>query len=81
MSGVRSGNARILSQELRKPDLQVDQGGADANAIADHGGQPTAARRTFSPEHAEIYARRVAHHLGSDADATGSVFAIFGDAP
>jgi hypothetical protein len=49
MSGVGSGNARILSQELRKPDLQVDQGGADANAIADHGGQPTAARRTFSP--------------------------------
>lgn len=33
------------------------------------------------PEHAEIYARKVASHLGSDADATASVFAIFADAP
>lgn len=34
-----------------------------------------------SPDHAQIYARRVASHLGSDADATASVFAIFTDAP
>lgn len=27
------------------------------------------------------YARRVADHLGSDADATATVFAIFADAP
>lgn len=33
------------------------------------------------PEHAEIYARKVASHLGSNADATASVFAIFADAP
>lgn len=33
------------------------------------------------PEHAKIYARRVAGHLGSDAAATASVFALFADAP
>lgn len=34
-----------------------------------------------SPEHTKVYARSVAVHLGSDADATASVFAIFTDAP
>jgi Domain of unknown function (DUF4192) len=34
-----------------------------------------------SPEHTKLYARSVAGHLGSDADATASVFAIFTAAP
>jgi hypothetical protein len=34
-----------------------------------------------SSEHAKIYARSLAGHLGSDADATATVFAIFTDAP
>ena len=34
-----------------------------------------------SPEHAKVYAQSVAGHLGSDADATASVFAIFTNAP
>jgi Domain of unknown function (DUF4192) len=34
-----------------------------------------------SSEHAKFYARTVAGHLGSDADATASVFAIFADSP
>lgn len=34
-----------------------------------------------SPDHAQTYARRVTSHLGSDPDATASVFAVFADAP
>lgn len=34
-----------------------------------------------SPDHAEICARKVTSHVGSDADATSSVFAIFAGDP
>jgi hypothetical protein len=34
-----------------------------------------------SPDHAQMYSRRVTSHFESDADATSSVFAIFADDP